>query len=534
MFKLPIEYRKSYPTQGAMIQDLELCAAEEGPSMLECVFEPKTTLASKMLPKWAAQYTDDVEFLKDSVKVCKRLEVESHDPSPFLAWWEELHSTAEFNAVYQYVDYSKLDFLNKNSMFLLLMTFYSLASPVLFILSPLLIVLLPFAILKVKNIPVQWDQYFLILKDVLRKHAIGGLLLGFGQADMQQRAYLIGTVALFGVQLYANVYACYTFYKSLKKTYAMLDSAKDYVGHVLGAMKAIAAAADGVPTYADFLLEQTMVGVVLTGYHDMLCQPYKTVGQVGRVRKMLYQLKTDRALKEAIEYSFGVHGYAENLATLRAKLAAKEVTACKFSKRTSFKGARYPVSAQYRANSYSLKNYLITGPNASGKTTFIKTTMLNVLFSQQFGAGFYTKASVHPFQNLCCYINIPDTSGRDSLFQAEARRCKEILDIVQKGRSFCIFDELFSGTNPLEATASAYAFLQHLVKNEGCTFLLTTHFIELCERSTNIMSYHMATLPPHNYTYGFTKGISYVRGGVQVLSQLGFPPSIIECAKKYR
>ena len=58
MFKLPIEYRKSYPTQGAMIQDLELCVAEEGPSMLECVFEPKTTLARKMLPKWAAQYTD--------------------------------------------------------------------------------------------------------------------------------------------------------------------------------------------------------------------------------------------------------------------------------------------------------------------------------------------------------------------------------------------------------------------------------------------------------------------------------------------
>jgi hypothetical protein len=312
MFKLPIEYRKSYPTQGAMIQDLELCAAEEGPSMLECVFEPKTTLARKMLPKWAAQYTDDVEFLKDSVKVCRRLEVERHDPSPFLAWWEELHTTAEFNAVYQYVDYAKLDFLNRNSTFLLLMTFYSLASPVLFILSPLLIVLMPFAILKVKNIPVEWDQYFLILKEVLRKHAIGGLLLGFGQADMQQRAYLIGTVALFGVQLYANVYACYTFYKSLKKTYAVLDSAKDYLGHVLRAMKAIAAAAEGAATYADFLAEQARVGAVLEAYHAMLCEPYKTVGQVGRVRKMLYELKTGGALKEAVEYSFGDSSFSIN------------------------------------------------------------------------------------------------------------------------------------------------------------------------------------------------------------------------------
>jgi DNA mismatch repair ATPase MutS len=52
-------------------------------------------------------------------------------------------------------------------------------------------------------------------------------------------------------------------------------------------------------------------------------------------------------------------------------------------------------------------------------------------------------------------LNIPDSSGRDSLFQAESRRCKEIIDIINKDkthRHFCIFDELFSGTNPVETT----------------------------------------------------------------------------------
>jgi hypothetical protein len=61
-------------------------------------------------------------------------------------------------------------------------------------------------------------------------------------------------------------------------------------------------------------------------------------------------------------------------------------------------------------------------------------------------------------------LNIPDTSGRDSLFQAEARRCKEIIDIIDEplltdARHFCIFDELFSGTIAAEATSASYGFL---------------------------------------------------------------------------
>ena len=77
---------------------------------------------------------------------------------------------------------------------------------------------------------------------------------------------------------------------------------------------------------------------------------------------------------------------------------------------------------------------IITGPNAAGKTTLLKTTTINIILSQQWGCGFYRKCSISPYSHIHCYLNIPDTSGRDSLFQAEARRCKEILDaIVESG-----------------------------------------------------------------------------------------------------
>ena len=52
-------------------------------------------------------------------------------------------------------------------------------------------------------------------------------------------------------------------------------------------------------------------------------------------------------------------------------------------------------------NSISMKkNIIVTGPNAAGKTTLLKSLLLNVLFSQQVGKGFYDKANINPYEYL--------------------------------------------------------------------------------------------------------------------------------------
>ena len=112
----------------------------------------------------------------------------------------------------------------------------------------------------------------------------------------------------------------------------------------------------------------------------------------------------------------------------------KNIHACKFKKGTSkFDQAYFPslVNEDPVKNTYKLdKHLIITGPNAAGKTTLLKTTIFNIILSQQFGFGFYNKATINPYDMVHCYINIPDTSGRDSLFQAEAKRCKDILNHI--------------------------------------------------------------------------------------------------------
>jgi hypothetical protein len=47
---------------------------------------------------------------------------------------------------------------------------------------------------------------------------------------------------------------------------------------------------------------------------------------------------------------------------------------------------------------------------------------------------------------------------------------------------FCAFDELYSGTNPDEAVMSAYAFITYLMKYKRVHYILTTHFIDFCNK----------------------------------------------------
>jgi DNA mismatch repair ATPase MutS len=184
------------------------------------------------------------------------------------------------------------------------------------------------------------------------------------------------------------------------------------------------------------------------------------------------------------------------------------------------------------------KNIAITGPNASGKTTILKTVLFNLIFSQSFGYGFYSDAKISPYNHIHCYLNIPDTSGRDSLFQAEARRCKEILESLEDGKKhFCIFDELFSGTNPTEACASSYGFIKYLINQKNIDFILTTHLTDLCKKLEPIMdNNHMdvTKLDDFNfkYTYQMGRGISSVRGGLKVLYDLHYPEYILNESNK--
>jgi dsDNA-specific endonuclease/ATPase MutS2 len=276
------------------------------------------------------------------------------------------------------------------------------------------------------------------------------------------------------------------------------------------------------------------------------------ITEIGSLLGCYYEIFSNREYGEALLYSFSFHGYIQNMLGISANIRGGRLGFATFAdvsgNSLSIKNQYYPALSEesYVTNDANLaQNMVITGPNAAGKTTFLKTTMLNIIFTQQFGCGFYSACSMKPYTHIHSYLNIPDTSGRDSLFQAESRRCKEIIhDVLEMNdgaRHFCIFDELYSGTNPAEATKSAYSFLLWLSERPNVDFILTTHYIDICSRfkksNKRIRNWKMDAVETESgdirYTYKIVKGISKIQGAIKVLRDMDYPKEIIDTIMAY-
>jgi DNA mismatch repair ATPase MutS len=240
----------------------------------------------------------------------------------------------------------------------------------------------------------------------------------------------------------------------------------------------------------------------------------------------------------------GFNGYIDNLLGIYDNFNVGNISLSTFDtgKECEFREQYYPPLLDENPIKNTCKfdkNMIISAPNKGGKTTILKTCAINIIFSQQFGCGFYESANVIPYTHIHSYLNIPDTSERDSLFQAESRRCKDIIDTIienndNNSHHFCIFDELYSGTNPTEAAKAGKAFLNYLSTYPNVTFLLTTHYKDICKhfkRSKYIQNYKMdvKVLDDGNYKYNYKlkKGISHIKGAIRVLKDMNYPPEIL-------
>jgi energy-coupling factor transporter ATP-binding protein EcfA2 len=546
MFQLPIQYNTPNEVDATLIQELELVntADASGVPIYHHVFSPTTPVSKQIVSQIAKYYTTNTSFLKDSILFHKRFNHEQHSYTEFIDHWNTIQQNEEFKLTYQYINHEKLSSFNESSKFMFMISLYFITSPVLFILSPLVMVLIPFAILQMQGQPITWNSYKTQLFEVTKRHALVHLCTGYSNATPKEKMMMFASASIFLIQTYCNGYAVYKFYTNIQAIHTIMESTKQHVEQCLESIHYIQSISSDLSTYKEFLGTLQHHESILSNYYNKLTHvsklsfSWKEFVHLGMLRAQFYELYSNPELKASIDYSIQLCGYLENIEHLSKQT---KLNACTFTteKETSFSKAYYPTDKPVK-NSYKLKkNIIITGPNASGKTTFIKMTLINTLLSQQIGCGFYKKASIYPYDSFCSYINIPDTSGRDSLFQAEARRCKQVLDSVKDKtkRVFCIFDELFSGTNPQEASASAFAFLQYLALQTNCTFLLTTHFIDVCrnlKENTTIVMKHMKTIQQKNkliYTYQLSNGLSTIHGGIHVLMEMDYPMDIIQNAK---
>jgi hypothetical protein len=506
--------------------------------------------------------------------------------------WEEIKGETGFREKYLYIDWSFAKDLNNNPSFLQIMSIYNIASPILSLCLPIFVLIVPFFIIKLRGIQLNIKEYIDILKLLISNHAIFKVFTQFHQVDTGQKIYMVISAAFYMFSIYQNILVCVRFYSNMKKIHTYLSQFKKYLGFTKEIMNYHISNTNTLTNYTEFNNDlKDKIGTIEELYNKIhKISPFtvslKKMSEIGHIMHTFYQIYDNEVYNEAFLYSFGFHGYFRMICRLANNVNENKMAMTQFSKKDImaeieteteietksetetktksetnkqiknkkhkdnhnkpiFKKMYYPKfidepNEKIVKNDCSLnKNLIITGPNASGKTTTLKTAAINIILSQQFGFGCFESLTLTtPFDHFHCYLNIPDTSGRDSLFQAEARRCKEIIDCLNNetnnnNNHFCIFDELYSGTNPEEAVVSASAFLQYIVNKPNVTCLLTTHYIAICKKlikNKNIQNFSMKVIKENDnfqYTYLIQKGISKIKGGLKVLHDMNYPKEIL-------
>ena len=195
-----------------------------------------------------------------------------------------------------------------------------------------------------------------------------------------------------------------------------------------------------------------------------------------------------------------------------------------------FEDIFHPLIQNPVTNTHRIANdSLITGSNASGKSTFIKTLAINGILAQTIftctAAKFATRFSL-VVTSMAMRDNL---QGGESYFIVEIKSLKRILDLVKEYPCTCYVDEILRGTNTVERVAASASVLSYLQKQD-CLCIAASHDIELTQILDKYDNYNFCEQVTDNditFDYKLKKGPSTSRNAIKLLSVMGFDNEIV-------
>lgn len=185
------------------------------------------------------------------------------------------------------------------------------------------------------------------------------------------------------------------------------------------------------------------------------------------------------------------------------------------------------------------KGCIITGSNASGKSTFIKAAAISAALAVSIHTCAAASARLCPVDVYTSIAIRDDLLAGESYFIKEIRSMERIIRQVDTGRPvLAVIDEILRGTNTRERIAASTAVLRYL-REKGCLVIAATHDLEIAE---NLVSqtedYEGFYFCEETYEKGLTfdykihPGICRQTNAVRLLEVFGFPEQIIRDARK--
>ena len=198
------------------------------------------------------------------------------------------------------------------------------------------------------------------------------------------------------------------------------------------------------------------------------------------VRKKIFELKRDAEILSVLDAILSLAVCAEEYNLVKPVLTDKH--------EIIIKDGRHPVVEVVSKNGYvandcimkeNTNTLLITGPNMSGKSTFMRQLAIIILMAQMGSYVPAKEATLPIIDKIFTRIGASDdlVSGESTFMVEMKEACNALLNATKN--SLILFDELGRGTATYDGMSLAQAILEYVNKNIGCKTLFSTHYHEL-------------------------------------------------------
>ncbi|MCR1950990.1 hypothetical protein NSA50_07930 [Clostridium sp. DSM 100503] len=253
---------------------------------------------------------------------------------------------------------------------------------------------------------------------------------------------------------------------------------------------------------------------------------YSIINVIKKNRQELIELY---ALVGKIEAYISVSSY-------RTKLKNYSLPNFTDNKNNLFKieNACHPLLENGIPNSINLNNkgVILTGSNMSGKSTFMRTLALNILLAQSIYTCLCDDYNASFFRVMSSLSISDDVLSGTSYYLEECNAVLRILNSLEEEvPAFCIIDEIFKGTNPIERIATSKQILKYIM-NRNALSIVATHDLELAETCNDkYLKYYFCEDVDENegliFDFKLKEGICNTGNAIKLLSYLGYPNEII-------
>ena len=210
-----------------------------------------------------------------------------------------------------------------------------------------------------------------------------------------------------------------------------------------------------------------------------------------------------------------------------------------FSKEGGIRGKSlyHPLIANPVVNDVSFeKNMVISGDNASGKSTYLKMVAINCILAQGLGFAYGDSLELSYGHVMTSMDVSDDIEVGDSYFITESKTILRMIESLEKsGFHYFFIDELFKGTNTIERIGSGLGIVRWLSRHD-CLYMISSHDIELVAASGAVNdNYHFDSRYVDGeivFDYQIKQGAAVTKNAVNTLKSLHFPSEITQTSQE--